>query len=82
MQSINVYTSSLVNEVLINAPRKDVPEALSHDSWCESPEVAYYTIVFVYFEKRLTDSLIMLRLIFVMKLEEHSRPDNVKGMCD
>jgi hypothetical protein len=36
--------------------------------------------VFVYFEYRLGDALVVLSSVLVVVLEKHSRADDVKGM--
>lgn len=82
MHSINVYTSSLVDKILINPPSEYVSEAFAHNAGCESSKVADNAVMFVYFLESLAYPLVMLCLIFVMKLEENSGTDNVKRVRD
>ena len=77
MQSIDVHTGPFVDKVLVDAPGENVSEPLAHYAGCKTTKVANKPVMFIYLEECLTDALVVLSLIFIVKLEEHPRADDI-----
>ena len=63
----------LVNEILVETPCYYAACALAHYSGEEPAEVAHHAVRLVDFYEGVCDAAVVLRLVFVVILEVHSR---------
>lgn len=82
MHSINVDSGPFVDQVLIYAPCEYISETFAHYSGCETAKVADKTVMFVDLEQCRPNALVVLGLIFIVKLEEHSCTDDIQRVRD
>lgn len=79
--SINHYVS-LIYQVLEDTPGYYISQAFPHYARGDSSEVPNKPVMLINLEDSLGYALVMLCLVFVVPLEEHSRADDVKWVSD